>query len=103
MSQHEGHSPWWPLVTSVTFEKYPSEAEVRAAETQAIKAERPAYNIAIPGARRRYNDLTPRPRRAVQSNCQPGAADSKCEPRGDHHDRSDRHTGKPAAGPASGD
>lgn len=48
--QHED-APWWTLVARFTEEWHPSRAAAYAAESEAIRAERPRYNIA--GLRRR--------------------------------------------------
>lgn len=44
--QHRGEKPWWDEVAAVTLESFETRAEVKAAETQAIKTEGPRYNIA---------------------------------------------------------
>jgi hypothetical protein len=37
---------WFPLVTTITLEWFPTRAAARVAEQEAIRAERPYYNIA---------------------------------------------------------
>lgn len=54
-SQHKNKSTWWEEATHVTFEKFDTRAEVDTAETLAIRAERPKYNIAkVDGSYRLY-------------------------------------------------
>ncbi len=43
--QHSKFSRWWPSVRSATFEHFPAREEAIAAETLAIRAERPPYNV----------------------------------------------------------
>lgn len=45
-SWHAGRSPWWPEVADCRTDFFPSREALRAAETQAIKAEQPRYNRA---------------------------------------------------------
>lgn len=57
--------PWWPDVAAVEVKHFPTLAEVRSAETTAIREEGPLYNIAgNPGAPRgvRRTFITPAPR-----------------------------------------
>lgn len=42
---HAKEKDWWPLVTHKTVEWYDSWASAKAAETFAIKTERPIYNV----------------------------------------------------------
>jgi predicted GIY-YIG superfamily endonuclease len=44
-AQHE-RAPWWPHVARYTEEWHPTRSAAYAAETAAIKAENPKYNIA---------------------------------------------------------
>jgi hypothetical protein len=44
LRDHKRHTPWWPEVTNVIHEKFPSVRTVRRAEARAIKAEHPLYN-----------------------------------------------------------
>jgi hypothetical protein len=50
--QHADDKPWWPQVASCTTEHFPSRAEAYAAEREAIRTERPRYNVIRPGERR---------------------------------------------------
>ncbi|MEH0578951.1 hypothetical protein QBA54_31780 [Streptomyces sp. B21-108] len=43
--QHRDSKPWWPQVAHDTIEWYPSRDRALAAESTAIKAETPAYNL----------------------------------------------------------
>jgi hypothetical protein len=49
--QHAQAQPWWPEVRRQAVDWYPSRAEALAAETSAIKAEFPRYNVAHNGPR----------------------------------------------------
>lgn len=52
----DGHAEkrWFPKVTSIALEWFPSEDAARIAERDAIRSEHPVHNIAgIPGRRRR--------------------------------------------------
>lgn len=44
--QHAKAQPWWPLVDHQTVNWYPSREEAEVTEKQAIRTERPVYNIA---------------------------------------------------------
>lgn len=44
--QHRAEKAWWEEVAKVTIENFATRAEVKAAETVAIKTENPLYNIA---------------------------------------------------------
>lgn len=44
--QHRSEKAWWEEVAKVTIENFATRAEVKAAETTAIKTENPLYNIA---------------------------------------------------------
>jgi hypothetical protein len=44
LKEHQRKSSWWPEVDDITFERYPTVAEAFAAETLAIRAERPLHN-----------------------------------------------------------
>jgi predicted GIY-YIG superfamily endonuclease len=44
--EHAGTKPWWEQVSWVHVEHYPTRTEAEAAETKAIKTERPKYNVA---------------------------------------------------------
>lgn len=44
--QHRGDKPWWSEVAKVTLETFATREDVRAAELEAIRNERPRYNIA---------------------------------------------------------
>lgn len=44
--QHRAEKAWWEEVAKVTIENFATRAEVKAAETVAIKTEGPRYNIA---------------------------------------------------------
>lgn len=44
-SRHAGDKPWWPQVARTTVEHFPDRQSVLTAETLAIKAEKPKYNI----------------------------------------------------------
>lgn len=53
VKRFEGHRKdkgWWPFVNRIEVECFPTRAEVRFAECEAIYAERPAFNIADRGA-----------------------------------------------------
>jgi hypothetical protein len=43
---HQHSPPWWPDLAALSVTSYPSIAEARAAERDAIAAERPLWNIA---------------------------------------------------------
>ena len=43
---HQRSPPWWPDLAALSVTSYPSIAEARAAEHDAIAAERPLWNIA---------------------------------------------------------
>lgn len=59
MSQHRGDKSWWGEVASTTIERFPSRPAVLEAEREAIKSERPRYNIVHAGASRKS---TPKPK-----------------------------------------
>lgn len=44
--QHRGEKPWWGEVARIMLEHFPSREAALAAESKAIKADRPRYNIA---------------------------------------------------------
>jgi len=44
--RHAKTQPWWPHVDHQTVQWYPGREDALAAEDQAIKSERPVYNIA---------------------------------------------------------
>lgn len=44
--QHAGDKPWWGDVSSITLEHFTTREAALAAETRAIKTERPRHNIA---------------------------------------------------------
>jgi hypothetical protein len=44
LRQHEKHADWWPLVTDVQYQEFPTYAEAFAAAPAAIRAERPMCN-----------------------------------------------------------
>ena len=44
-TQHAGVKTWWPEVARTTVEHFPDRQSVMAAETVAIKTEKPKYNI----------------------------------------------------------
>jgi len=44
--QHRADKPWWTEVATVTVEAHPDRTAVQAAEREAIRAERPRYNVA---------------------------------------------------------
>lgn len=46
MQAHRSDQPWWYEVSDVRVEPYPSRRSVLAAESLAIRTERPLYNIA---------------------------------------------------------
>lgn len=43
--QHQVTAKWWPEATHVTFEKFPNRGAVEQAEKDAIKNEKPLYNV----------------------------------------------------------
>jgi excinuclease UvrABC nuclease subunit len=45
LAQHRDHAHWFWQVADVKLQPFESRAEAEAAETAAIKAEKPAYNI----------------------------------------------------------
>jgi hypothetical protein len=45
MGEHAASKSWWEDVSMVRRQTWPSRAEALAAEAQAIRAERPRYNI----------------------------------------------------------
>lgn len=42
---HRDEKPWWLEVTSITVEHHPDRASAEEAERQAIRSERPWYNL----------------------------------------------------------
>jgi hypothetical protein len=46
MNGHRSTANWFPQITRVEIERFPSRAEAMAAENRAIEAEGPLYNIA---------------------------------------------------------
>lgn len=50
--KHAQTQPWWPEVRHMTTTWYPDEASAYAAETEAILAEKPRWNIAKTRPRR---------------------------------------------------
>lgn len=44
-TQHIARSRWMPFAASSTIERYPTAEKLKAAERQAIRAERPLFNI----------------------------------------------------------
>lgn len=44
-SAHSYRKQWWSLVAFAVLEEYPDDRTARVAETEAIKNERPRYNI----------------------------------------------------------
>lgn len=50
--QHEQTQPWWFLISRVTAEELPDAASLSAAESIAIRDEKPWFN-AVPGMRPR--------------------------------------------------
>lgn len=44
LAGHESRSPWWPEVSDVKVERFPTIFQARAAERLAIKAEAPLHN-----------------------------------------------------------
>lgn len=63
--QHAHAQPWWPEVKRQTVDWYPSRAEALKAETAAIRAEFPRYNVVHNGPRPEVAEvpvtLTPSP------------------------------------------
>lgn len=45
-SQHAGDKWWWSQVVGSTFEHFDTRAAATAAEAEAIRTERPVYNVA---------------------------------------------------------
>jgi hypothetical protein len=43
--QHRAEKPWWDDIASVTIERYPNRSEVLDAEREAIRSEKPAFNV----------------------------------------------------------
>lgn len=43
--EHRARHSWWGAVTSITIERYPTRREALAAESTAIRTERPLHNI----------------------------------------------------------
>lgn len=43
--RHAADKPWWSDVRRIAVEEHPGRAAVLAAETAAIKAEKPRYNV----------------------------------------------------------
>lgn len=60
IQQHNRDKDWWPQVATATFETYPDRDAVLRAEANAIRAERPRYNVQHNG---RAKALTARQRR----------------------------------------
>lgn len=45
-ASHRTEKPWWSEVATITLESHPSREAVERAERDAIRAERPRYNVA---------------------------------------------------------
>lgn len=57
-SEHAGDKPWWPKVAQTTTEHFASRPEAAAAETEAIRTERPRHNVVGSTSRKRRSSLT---------------------------------------------
>jgi hypothetical protein len=69
---HSRKAHWWPLVASKTVELHPTRREGLAAETAAINAENPVYNILRPAIRPpRVARLSRAPRAARKAKAAP--------------------------------
>ncbi|MEV4381595.1 GIY-YIG nuclease family protein [Streptosporangium sp. NPDC049644] len=55
---HAATQPWWGEVRSATYEHFQSRAEAREAELNAIRSERPAFNVEGNGDPRLSERLT---------------------------------------------
>lgn len=44
--RHGSQKEWWEEVSSITLERFPDRASLKAAETKAIRSEDPVYNVA---------------------------------------------------------
>lgn len=59
MAEHEADKPWWAQVASATFEHHLTRDLAEQAETAAILAEHPVYNVrgnVSPGAATAYGE-----------------------------------------------
>jgi predicted GIY-YIG superfamily endonuclease len=56
IKQHAKDKRWWDEVAAIAVEHFPTRNEVEMAELEAIRSERPTYNV-------RDNPNAPRPRR----------------------------------------
>lgn len=45
MTSHRREKPWWTLVEHITIEHFDTREEALAAETEAIRTEKPLYNV----------------------------------------------------------
>jgi predicted GIY-YIG superfamily endonuclease len=45
IKQHAGGKRWWDEVATITVEHFPTRDEVEVAELEAIRSERPTYNV----------------------------------------------------------
>lgn len=57
---HSGVSPWFPQIARVEMQWFDSSAEAEAAETAAIRTERPLFNIADRRGAQRLGRTFPR-------------------------------------------
>lgn len=49
LDKHRATQPWWPDVARVELERFPDHQTLRAAEREAIEAEKPLHNIRMNG------------------------------------------------------
>lgn len=54
MRDHAHRHPWWPLVARTVLDWFDTDYEADRAETAAIRAERPRYNV----GKRAWGELT---------------------------------------------
>lgn len=46
LASHQRERPWWPMVRRIDLTVYPTRREAFDAESEAIRTERPLFNIA---------------------------------------------------------
>ena len=49
LRKHKAEKPWWSTIASITIEQHTSLEELRKAERDAIRTEKPAHNIQLNG------------------------------------------------------
>lgn len=68
MAEHASQKAWWPEVVNVDLETFPSREAARAAERQAIRDEKPVYNVACTTAYAEQQAFAHRLRRIAARN-----------------------------------